>query len=67
MGEDVAAAGGDGFEGMRAEHPVADVDDVDVLLDQDVAGEGAVPEPVAQARLIGRHARRGVVTEAGAL
>jgi hypothetical protein len=38
---------------MGAEHPVAEVDDVDVLLDQDVSGESAIPEPVAQAVFIG--------------
>ncbi len=37
VGEDVAASGGCGFEGMSAEQPVAEVDDVDVLLDQDVS------------------------------
>ena len=47
MGEDVTAAGGGGLEGMRAEGPVAEINDVDVLLDEDVAREGAVPEPVA--------------------
>jgi hypothetical protein len=61
MGEDVAAAGGDGLDGMAAEDPVADVDDVDVLLEEDVAGEHAVPEPVAKADFIGGHARPGVV------
>ena len=54
MGENIAAAGGGGLERMRAEHPVAEIDDVDVLLDQDVAGEGAIPEPVAQPILVGR-------------
>jgi len=49
VGEDVAAAGRGGFERVGAEHPVAEVDDVDVLLNEDVAGESAVPEPVAQA------------------
>jgi hypothetical protein len=37
---------------MRAKHPVADIDDVDVLFEQDVAGEGAIPEPVAKAELV---------------
>ncbi len=65
VGEDVAAAGGEGLDGMRAEDPVADVDDVDVLFEQDVAGEGAVPEPVAEARFIGGHAGLGVVHGGG--
>ena len=56
VGEDVAASGGGGFERVGAEHPVAEVDDVDVLLHQDVSGEGAIPEPVAQAVLVGRGA-----------
>ena len=43
VGENVAAAGSGGFERMRAQHPVAQVDDVDVLLDQDVAGKRAIP------------------------
>ena len=33
---------------MRLKNPVADVDDVDVLLDDDVAGERAVVNPIAQ-------------------
>ena len=52
VGEDVAAAGGDGLDGMRAKEPVAEIDDVDVLLDKDVAGESAIPEPVAEAVLV---------------
>ena len=46
-----AAAGGGCFQRMRLKDPVADVDDVDVLLDDDVAGEGAVIEPIAKAAL----------------
>ncbi len=56
VGEDVAASRCCGFQRMSAEHPVAEVDDVDVLLHQDVSGEGAIPEPVAQAVLVGRGA-----------
>jgi hypothetical protein len=50
--DDVASAGGDGLKGMRLENPVADVDDMDVLLDQNVTGEIAIPEPVADALLV---------------
>ena len=32
---------------MRADHPVGEVDDVNILFDQNVAGEDAIPEPVA--------------------
>ena len=53
VGEDVAASGGGGLERVSAEEPVAEVDDVDVLFDEDVAGEGTVPEPVAEAVLVG--------------
>ena len=53
VGEDVAASGGRGLERARAENPVAQVDDVNVLLDQNVSGERAVPEPVAEAVLVG--------------
>ena len=56
VGEDVAAAGRGSFERVRAEHPVAEIDDVDVLFDEDVAGEGAIPEPVAQAVFVGAFA-----------
>src|SRR5271163_4090346 len=54
VAERAAAAGGDGFERVRAENPVAEVDDVDVLLDEDVSGERGEPEPVAQAVFVGR-------------
>ena len=68
VGEDIAAAGGSGLERVSAEEPVAEVDDVDVLLDQDVAGERAIPEPVAQAVLVGGRAPvRFFSLEAGAL
>ena len=59
VGEDVAASGGGGLERMSAEQPVAEIDDVDVLLDQDVSGERAIPEPVAQAVLVGPRRRGG--------
>src|SRR5215470_10930198 len=39
---------------MRLENPVADINDVNVLLDDDVAGEHAVVHPVAEAALGGR-------------
>src|SRR5271168_1405511 len=53
MGDDAAASGGYGFDGVRLQGPIADVDDVDVLFEKDVAGEVAVPEPVAEALLVG--------------
>src|SRR5215472_19119481 len=39
---------------MRLENPVADINDVNVLLDDDVSGEHAVVHPVAEAALGGR-------------
>src|SRR5437588_492071 len=41
---------------MRLKNPVADVDDVDVLFDNDVAGKRAIVHPVAEAALGGRGA-----------
>jgi len=52
---------------MSTERQVAEVDDVDVLLDEDVAGEGTVPEPVAEAVLAGGDAGGTCSFEAGAL
>jgi hypothetical protein len=43
MREDVAAPGSGGLQGMSAEDPVAEIDDVNILLNKNVAGEGAVP------------------------
>src|SRR4030095_13255214 len=34
--------------------PVAHVDDVDVLLDHDVTGQLAIPDPVSESELVGR-------------
>jgi hypothetical protein len=51
-GEDGAAAGGGGGDGMGVESPVAEVDDVDVLLDENVSGEGAEEDPVAETPLV---------------
>src|ERR1039458_5060723 len=53
MGEDGAASGCGCLERASAEKPVAEIDDVDVLLDENGAGEGSIPEPVAQTILIG--------------
>ncbi len=53
MSDSVAAACCCGFDGVSTDDPVAEVDDVDVLLDEDIAGEDAVPEPVAQPELVG--------------
>src|ERR1041385_622409 len=39
---------------MRIQNPVADVNDVNILLDDDVAGENLVVHPVAQANFIRR-------------
>src|SRR2546430_13385507 len=41
------------------ENPIANVNDVDVLLDDDVAGKNAVVNPVAQAFLDGRRVGPG--------
>ena len=57
------APGGQGAGGMPLHDPVHDVDDVDVLLDQDVAGEHAVEDPVAHARLHRGHAGRRLPLE----
>ena len=48
------AAGGGSLQRMRLENPVANVDDVNVLLDDDVARERAVVQPVAEPPLGGR-------------
>src|SRR5690348_12171836 len=65
MGEDVAAPCGRSFERMGAEQPVAQVDDVNVLLDKDVAGEGTVPEPVAETVLVRRGPGRNLFHRGG--
>ena len=68
VGENVASPGRGRFQRVRAHHPVAQIDDVDVLLDQDVSGERAIPEPVAQPVFIGAGARmRFFSVDAGAL
>src|SRR5208282_4776301 len=56
VGEHIAAAGSGRLERASADDPIAEVDEVDVLLDQDVAREGTIPEPVAKAVLIRRDA-----------
>ena len=45
-----------GLDGMALQHPVADIDDVYILFHDDVAGESAIEDPVAQPFL----QRRGV-------
>jgi hypothetical protein len=48
------AAGAGSFQRMGFEDPVANVDDVNVLFHDDVAGKSAVVDPIAQAALRGR-------------
>ena len=52
-----AASRAHGLHRVRLQQPVGDVDDVDVLLDDDVAGEHPVVDPVAQPPLGGRGVR----------
>src|SRR5208283_1613397 len=54
-----APAGRGNFPGVRLQNPVANVNDVDVLLHDDVAGKNAVINPIAQAQLGGRSVRPG--------
>jgi hypothetical protein len=54
VGANLAPARAHGAFGVPPEHPIAHVDDVDVLLDNDVAGKRALPNPVAQPLLHGR-------------
>ncbi len=54
--KNIAASGGRRLRRVRSEKPVAKIDDMDILLDQDVTGQGAVPEPVAQAVFVRRGA-----------
>src|SRR5437879_1611651 len=48
---DLAAAHALGFDGVGLQHPVANVDGVNVLLHDDIPGKHAVPHPVADALL----------------
>src|SRR5215472_9471330 len=51
---------------MRFENPVADVDDVDVLLHDNVAGQNSVANPVTEPHFFGRRLRPiGTVDVAG--
>ena len=47
------AVAADGFHRVALHHPVADIDDVNILLHDDVAGKNAVVDPIAEA-LLGR-------------
>ena len=58
----LAAAGALRLDRVRLQVPVRDVDHVDVLLDDDVAGQRLVEDPVAQARR--RGALRGLRLQA---
>ena len=60
----LAAAGAVGLERAGLEQPVADVEDVDVLLDDDVAGERLVEDPVAERGRRGSDVARAVVEAA---
>ncbi len=48
----IAAARPDGAERMRAQYPIANIDGVDILLDDDVARKHAILQPVADAQLL---------------
>jgi len=47
VGQDVATPCRCGLQRMRTDHPVTKINDVDILLDENVAGERSIPEPVA--------------------
>ena len=51
VGDDIPAARRYRLDGMRPQPPVANIDDVDVLFDQDVARKRAAPQPVPLAAL----------------
>src|SRR5260370_24202092 len=55
----LAPASRGSLQGMSLENPVANVDDVNVLLHNDVAGKNAVIQPVAEATLCVRGVRPG--------
>ncbi len=44
--KNVTASGCDGLYRVTTENPIAEIDDVDVLFNKDISGEGAVPEPI---------------------
>ena len=48
-----ASTGCGGFERVGVENPIADVDDVDVLFDDDVAREDLVVDPIAESMFFG--------------
>src|ERR1017187_10593070 len=65
-GASVAPAAADGLQRMARQHPVADIQRMNVLLDDDIAGEHAILDPIAQPqrRPLGRPCpllRRGAV------
>ena len=53
MREDVAASGCDCFQGVRAKDPVAEIDDMDVLFNENVTREGPIPKPIPQSNFVG--------------
>ena len=55
VGAHLSPAAAGGLHGVGAEEPVRDVQGMNVLLDNDVAGEGLVEDPVPQPR----HLRTG--------
>lgn len=52
----LAAGSSHSLHGMRAHDPVTNIDHMNILLQQNVARERFVPEPVTQALLVCRHA-----------
>src|SRR5262249_41902299 len=61
MGQDIAASSSCGLQWARAEQPVAKIDDVDILLDKYVSGEGSVPKPIAEAVFVCRGSGAGLL------
>src|SRR2546422_711901 len=53
-GTALASTRGAGLQGVRLEDPIADVDDMDVLLDDDVPRQHTVAYPIPQTALRGR-------------
>src|SRR5882762_11277980 len=42
---------------MRFQNPIADINDVNILFDDDVARENAIVDPISEAAFVGRSVR----------
>ena len=63
MRNNISSAGARRLDGVRLQRPVADVDQMNRLLDNDIARQHPIPIPAANSEFIRRHVGHGKIAD----